>query len=236
MTSHTPAERPAVDEVLAELAENEDPELRTVNQRQGNDIGVNLTTLCNIAQRLKTQHELAVELWDTEDTQARLVTILISEPGQYTIEEVDAMLREARVPKLLDWLTTYIVIRHPEAEDRRLLWMEDSNQNVAVAGWTLTSHLGAKHVDNLNAPGLLEWIEETMGQAPERLQWAMNECLVTIGVHYPEHRTQAIEIGERLGLLKDYPTPSNGLSPYAPMRIQQLVSRSKQLTRHDTTD
>ena len=70
-------------------------------------------------------------------------------------------------------------------------------------------------------------IEDQLQLATERLQWAMNECLATIGIHSPKHRKRAIEIGERLGVLKDYPTPPYCTSPYAPAWIEEMVSRQK---------
>ncbi|GAA4476252.1 DNA alkylation repair protein [Enteractinococcus fodinae] len=227
MASRTPAEHLTVEDVLAELDALEDPKIREVNQRHGNDIGVNLSKLRAIAKRLKTQHDFAAELWDTGDPQARLVAILISSPKKYTAEQLDVMLRDTRVPKVQDWLINYILKKNPESEDRRILWMNDVDEDVAAAGWALTSHAVAQGVDNLNLKELLEEIEEQLQQAPERLQWAMNECLATIGIHSAKHRKRAIEIGERLGVLKDYPTPPNCTSPYAPAWIEEMVSRQK---------
>lgn len=58
-----------------------------------------------------------------------------------------------------------------------------------------------------------------MKDAPDRLQWSMNECLAAIGIHHPALRARAIAIGERLEVLKDYPTPPGCTSPYAPLWI-----------------
>ncbi len=69
-----------VDGVLAELALLEDPRIRAVNERHGDDHGVNLTQLRAVAKSLRTDHELAGRLWETGDTAARLVAILISRP------------------------------------------------------------------------------------------------------------------------------------------------------------
>ena len=66
-----------VDDVLAELAALEDPRVRAVNERHGDDHGVNLTRLRAVAKRLKTQQDLARQLWETEDTAARLLALLI---------------------------------------------------------------------------------------------------------------------------------------------------------------
>jgi 3-methyladenine DNA glycosylase AlkD len=66
-----------------------------------------------------------------------------------------------------------------------------------------------------------------MKDAPERLQWAMNNTLAHIGIHHPEHRVRALAIGERLEVLKDYPTPPNCTSPYAPTWIAEMVRRQE---------
>lgn len=216
-----------VDEVLDELAALEDPKARAVNARQGNDIGVNLSKLRAIAKRLKTQHDFAAELWATGDTQARLVAILISSPKKYTVEELEAMLREARVPKVHDWLVSYILKKNPESEMRRIPWMHDPDEMVASAGWSLTTQAVAKDPDNVGLEELLDTIETEMQHAPDQLQWAMNECLAAIGIHHPQHRERAIKIGEELEVLKDYPTPPNCTSPYAPEWINEMVSRQQ---------
>lgn len=227
MATRTPPPKATVEEVLAELAALEDPTARAINERRGNDIGVNLSKLRAIAKRLKTQHEFAVELWATGDTQARLVALLISNPKKYIAEQLDTMLREARVPKVHDWLVSYILKKNPESEMRRLIWMADVDEVVASAGWALTSQAVAKDADNLDLAGLLDTIEAEMPQAPDRLQWAMNECLVMIGIHHPSHRARALETGERLEVLKDYPTPPNCTSPFAPEWINEIVSRQE---------
>ena len=84
-----------VAELLAELAELDDPRARDVNERHGDDHGVNLGKLRAIAKRLKTQQDLAVDLWDTGDTAARLLALLICRPRTFSRDELDAMLREA---------------------------------------------------------------------------------------------------------------------------------------------
>jgi 3-methyladenine DNA glycosylase AlkD len=60
-------------EVMAELAALEDPRTREVNEKHGDDHGANLSKLRALAKRLKTQPELARQLWDTDDTAARLL-------------------------------------------------------------------------------------------------------------------------------------------------------------------
>ena len=212
-------------EVMAELAQLEDPKARAVNERHGDDHGVNLGKLRAIAKRLKTQQEFACRLWETEDTAARLLAILICRPKAFEWNELDGMLRAARVPKVHDWLVNYVVKKSPHSEELRLAWFADPDPVVASAGWALTTERVAKNPEGLDLTGLLDVIEADMKDAPDRLQWGMNHCLAQIGIEHAGHRARAIAIGERLEVLKDYPTPAGCTSPFAPAWIGEMVRR-----------
>lgn len=212
-------------EVLAELAALEDPKARAINERHGDDHGVNLTKLRAIAKRLKTDPELSRELWATGDTAGRLVAILICRPKALGRDELDAMLRDARTPKVHDWLVNYVVKKSPHAEELRVAWSADPDPVVASAGWALTSERVVKKPEGLDLDGLLDVVEDRMRDAPDQLQWAMNNVLAQIGIEHPDLRDRAVDIGERLEVLKDYPTPPNCTSPFAPTWIAEMVRR-----------
>jgi len=214
-----------VAEVMAELAGLEDPKTREVNEKHGDDHGVNLSKLRALAKRLKTQQELACRLWETDDTAARLLAILICRPKAFERDELDVMLREARTPKVHDWLVNYVVKNNPHSEELRLAWSADPDPVVASAGWALTTERVSKKPDGLDLAGLLDGIEAEMKDAPDRLQWAMNHCLAQIGIEHAGHRARAIDIGERLEVLKDYPTSPGCTSPFAPIWITEMVRR-----------
>lgn len=216
-----------VDELMAELAALYDPRAREVNEKHGDDHGVNLGQLRAIAKRLKTQQDLALQLWATGDTAAKLLALLVCRPKAFGRDQLDAMLREARTPKVQDWLVNYVVKKGPHAEDLRVAWFADPDPVVASAGWALTTERVAKKPDGLDLPGLLDIIEADMKAAPDRLQWAMNACLAQIGIDHPALRARALDIGERLEVLKDYPTPPGCTSPFAPSWINEMVRRQE---------
>lgn len=213
------------DDVLARLEELADPKILAVNQRHGDDHAVNLTKLRALAKELKHQPELARELWEKGDSAGRLVAILISRPKDFEAEQLDAMLRGAGSPKVHDWLVNYIVGKGKHAEQLRQRWMTDPDPVVQGAGWALTADKVQKKPEGLDLPALLDRIETEMKDAPERLQWGMNTCLAHIGIENPDLRARARGIGERLEVLKDYPTPPNCTSPFAPIWIDEMVRR-----------
>ncbi|WP_179203305.1 DNA alkylation repair protein, partial [Streptomyces griseiscabiei] len=133
----------------------------------------------------------------------------------------------ARTPKVHDWLVNYVVKKSPHAEELRLSWSADPDPVVAGAGWALTTERVAKKPEGLDLAGLLDVIEAEMKDAPDRLQWPMNHCLAQIGISHPGHRARALAIGERLEVLKDYPTSPGCTSPFAPAWITEMVRRQQ---------
>ena len=216
-----------VPEILEELRSLREPKILEVNSRHGDDHAVNLTKLRAVAKRLGMDTALARELWATDVTEARLRTTLIGRPKEFERDELDAMLRSSRTPKVHDWLVNYVVKKSRHAEDLRTAWLEDADPVVASAGWALTSERVAKKPEGLDLDALLDTIEAELKDAPERLQWAMNMTLAYIGIHAPALRDRAVAIGERLEVLKDYPTPPNCTSPFAPTWIAEMVRRQE---------
>ena len=224
----------AVADVRDALSRLADPDIMHVNHRHGDDHAVNLTKLRAVAKETGTgraaavKHEIGMALWQTGDSACRLVATLLVRPKALDTDTLDEMLRDARTPKVHNWLLSYVVMKSGRADELQARWFDDLDPTVASAGWALTTQRLVKRGDEVSSAeigGLLDTIESTMADSGERLQWAQNECLAQIGIHHPEFRDRAVSIGERLGVLKDYPTPKNCTSPYAPAWIAEIVSR-----------
>ena len=58
-------------------------------------------------------------------------------------------------------------------------------------------------------------------------QWTINSCLAQIGIHAPALRKRALAIGEELGVCRDDPVSKGCTSPFAPIRITEIVRRQR---------
>lgn len=219
-----------VQDVLRELAALDDPKIREANERRSDDHGVNLSQLRALAKRLKTRHDLALQLWATGDTAARLLATLVCRPKALSADELDTMIRDIRAPKLLDWFVVNVVKPGRHAEELRLRW-KDQEGLVGRAGWSLTTDRVIKATEGLDLDALLDRIEAEMKSASDAKQWAMNHCLAEIGIHHPQFRARAIEIGERLAVFIDYPASPGCTPPYVPLWIAEMVRRREAAAR-----
>ncbi|GAA2962009.1 DNA alkylation repair protein [Glutamicibacter bergerei] len=214
-----------VADVQQALEALEDPRIRAVNEKHGDDYGVNLGKLRALAKALKSNHELASGLWQTGQTACQLVAILICKPRTFTIDGLEQWVRESRTPKVQGWFLNYVVKKSKHLEELRRRLVQDPDSVVASAGWELTAHQVVKAPENLDLVQLLDVVEAQMLKAPERLQWAMNNTLAQIGIENEELRPRALSIGESLQVLADYPTPPGCTSPLAPIWINEMVKR-----------
>ena len=217
-----------INEILTQLEALGNETMRKQNTKRGagdNQFGVKLGDIRTLAKKIKTNHELALSLWETDNTEAQLLSTLIINPIQLSSGELEKMVKSARFVQIADWLNSYVVKVHPENEKLRKKWIESRDSMAARAGWNLTSQRVADNPEILDIPAILNRLESEMGKAAPEVQWTMNFTLAQIGIHFPEHRKRAIDIGESLGVYRDYPVSKGCTSPFAPIWINEMVSR-----------
>lgn len=149
-------------ETLARLEALGNEKMRAHNRKNGagdNQFGVRMGDIRKLAAKIKTNQQLAIELWDTGNIDARFLAILLIKPDNLSRDEVDRMVRSANFSHVADWLNSYIVRKHPDKEALRQVWMEDADPWAARAGWSLTSERIGKSPEGLDLAGLLDRIE-----------------------------------------------------------------------------
>lgn len=221
-------------EALAKLESLGDEKRRAWNIKNGagklKQFGVAMGDLRALAKKIKTNHELALQLWKTGNIDAQLLAILLMKPKSLSAAEVDKMVREAKYAWVADWFNAYLVKEQPPAdkEKLRIKWMKDKDGWATRAGWNLTAsriNKGGKDAEGLDLPALLNRIEKEMPKAKPEVQWTMNNTLMAIGIQHAALRKRAIAIGEKIGLYKDWPVSKGCTPPYAPIAINELAKR-----------
>ena len=218
----------SVKDVLAQLQSLADAKVRAIHLKSApnaNVLGVKMGDIRKLAAKIKTDHALALQLWDTGIVDAQLVAILILNPTQLSADELDAMVRTVGMAWVADWLASNVTKNHPEKELLRAKWMEDKNAWAARAGWSLTAGRVAREPEGLDIPALLNRIEREMPTADAMAQWTMNNTLAGIGINHSQYRERALAIGEKLGVYRDYPVSKGCTSPFAPVWINEMVKR-----------
>ncbi len=196
-----------------------------------NQFGVKLGDIRNLANKIKSDHDLALELWKTKNIDARLLACLIIKPKSLSLKEMDVMVKSIDFVQLADWFNAYILKNYPEKEELWNMWKDSKNKWALRSWWSMTAGKIARSAsnddDSVDPAKILKELEKDMPKAEPEVQWTMNTALANTGIYHPKLRKEALRIGEKLGIYRDYPVSKGCTSPFAPIWIKEMVKRGK---------
>jgi len=219
-----------VKEVLTSLKSMSNERMYAQNVKNGagkNQFGVKLGDIRTLGNKIKRNHELALELWKSDNIEARLLATLIIDVRKLSPKELDEMVKSIGFVQEAEWLISYVIKEHKEKDSLREKWMESKNVWAARAGWSLMAGRIVRDPKGIDVEKLLDRLQSEMPRAPKEVQWTMNTTLAQIGINFPKLRKKAIDIGEKLGIYRDYPVSKGCTSPFAPIWIGEMVKRAK---------
>ncbi len=191
-----------------------------------------LGDLRKIAKDIKTDHELAVELWSTEEFLPRLLAILIMDKKLLSEDVLNQLDTDVQIHtfdernNLMDWLMANQLTKDKKTIALMELWENSPSALQRRTFWYYNARLrwtGQTPPDN-NAD-LLSAIEAKITQEEPEVQWAMNFTAGWIGVYDQKNRARCIQLGEKMGLYKDEMV-SKGCTPnYLPEFIAIEVNK-----------
>lgn len=124
-------------EALAQLQALGDEKLRAQMMKRGapaEQFGVKHGDIRALAKKIKTDHQLGLDLWKTGNVEAQHLAVLILEPKKLSAKELDGLVRTTSWSWGADWLCNYVIDQHPAKESLREGWMDDKNVWAARAG------------------------------------------------------------------------------------------------------
>lgn len=166
-------------EALKQLKSLANEKMRAHNAKNGagdKQFGVKHGDIRVLAKKIKTDHKLALSLWETGNIDAQYLAILIMKPTELSAKELDRLVHSVTFAWVADWLHSYVVKLHPDKETLRQVWMKTKHRWAAREGWALTAGRVVKSPEGLDPDpsGLLDRIESEMGSADPVVPWTMN--------------------------------------------------------------
>lgn len=193
-----------------------------------------LGDLRKMAKEIKKDHELAMELWSTEEFLPRLLAILIMDKNLLSKKEINNLTKDMQnhnydeKNNLMDWL-----MANQLTKDKKKIALIESWRTSSLAlqrriYWYYQGRLRwtGKTPPN-NTEDLLSAIEESIEQEEPEVQWAMNFTTGGIGVYDETYRTRCIQIGKKTGLYKDEKVAKGCTPSYLPEFIMIEVNKRK---------
>ena len=144
-TAPAPAKSTTVtlEEAMRQLKSLGNAGVRAQNAKSGpmgsgagdNQFGVSRGDVRKLANKIKTNHELALALWKTGNIDAQFLATLLIKVDLLSAEELERMVKSITYMWVADWLHSYVVKQHADKETLRKKWMTSNDRWAARAGW-----------------------------------------------------------------------------------------------------
>ena len=196
-------------EVLDELKSLGKPSIKKVLINHGARepfFGVSIEDLKKIQKRIKKDHALALQLYDTGISDAMYFAGLIVDDPKMTKKDLTRWVKQAYWYMLSEYTVSWVAAESPHGWAMGLEWIESKNEMIAAAGWsTLGGVLKLKPDDELDMAKireLLDRVAKTIHQQPNRVRYQMNAFVIEVGSFVAPLTDRALEVADRIGLVK----------------------------------
>jgi len=165
-----------------------------------NTLGISMKTLEPIAKRIKKDHTLALQLWDSGIHEARLLACMIDDPKQVTVAQMDAWVAAFDSWDVCDQVCSKLFDKTPFAYAKAVEWAAREAEFVKRAGFVLMATLAVHDKKAPDQPFIdfLPIIEREAGDARNFVKKAVNWALRQIGKRNLRLNALAIQTGEAI--------------------------------------
>jgi 3-methyladenine DNA glycosylase AlkD len=172
----------------------------------GETFGVKIGDMKTIQKKIKRDHELALKLYDTQNSDAMYFAGLISEPQKMTKKQLLHWAKSATWHMLSEYTVAWATTESQYGRELAMEWIDAKDEKLQATGWSTYSNLLAfkkdEELDLKEIKTLLTRIEKTIHSQGERVKYTMNGFVIAVGGYVLPLVEDAKETGRAIGKVK----------------------------------
>jgi 3-methyladenine DNA glycosylase AlkD len=175
-------------EVVAELKKLGNPSHKKTFFNHGAKepiFGVRIEDLKKIQKRVKKDHALALELYDTGIADAQYLAGLISDPPKMTKAQLQKWVKSASWSMVGDYTVPWVTSESRFGAELAREWIDSPKEDIATSGWStfgsLVSIKPDEELDLVELEKLLMRVQKEIHSAPNRVRYVMNRFVIAVG-------------------------------------------------------
>ena len=170
-----------LEKILQELKEQAKESVIKIYVKQGIQekiLGVQKGVMRKLAKEIKQDHPLALELWDTNIYEARVLAIELFDPNKFSLDQIKNLVLSTESIVLLDELTLTIFESIYPRLDILDLWKHEKDLRLVRSAWNAAiANVITKKYDENQLSQLLDAIERSILKRDELVQYAKKHYL-----------------------------------------------------------
>ena len=217
-----------LDKVLEILRTEGKPNTIKIYNRHGvtgDSYGVSYATLTALTKKIKVNHQLARQLWQTDNHDARVLATKIADPNEITRAEIERWVSDCNNYIITDAVSS-IAAQMPNADTFAHKWITSNSEWITSIGWNVLAILAT--IDSLTITAmreLLPRITTEIATAPNRTKHAMNNTLIAIGGVHVDLRNEALDAASSIGKVQVDHGQTSCKTPDAAQYIKRMASQ-----------
>lgn len=218
-------------ERLSKLGSEQTKKIYMNHGARGNLFGVKVGDLKKLVKFVKKNHELALALYDTGNSDAMYLAGLSVNPKLMEKKTLENWVKRANWYMLAEYTVAGVAAESPYALELARKWIESDEEMTAVAGWsTYANYLSITPDEKLELDeirSLLHRAEKNIHQEKNRVRYCMNGFVISVGVYVKALHDEAISVAETIGKVQVNMGNTACKVPLAVPYIKKVEERNK---------
>jgi len=192
----------------------------------GKCFGVRVADLKVIMKQIKNEQQLALDLYDTGVLDAMYLAGLVADGAKMTKKQIQDWVEKAGSYVISEYTVPWVAAESPWGRELALEWMASKKDHVAAAGWNTMGVLVAvkedSELDMKELKALLEKVQKTIHEAPNRGRYTMNGFVISLGTYVSSLTPAAMEAAKKIGKVEVNMGDTYCKVPSAPEYIKKV--------------
>ena len=193
--------------------------------------GVATGAMKPIAKKIKKNQPLAEQLYATGNYDAMYFAGIIADPLVMTEEDFERWIDAAYFYMLSDYVVAVTLAETNIAQAVADKWITSGEELRMSAGWSCYCWLLGSRPDSefstSKLASMLDLVENTIHDSPDRTKSAMNNFIYTVGTSYLPLHDKAVETAKRVGPVEVKRDKKKSSILLASESIQKEIDRGK---------
>ena len=201
--------------------------------------GVKIADLKTIVKKVKKDHNLALRLYDSGNSDAMYLAGLIADETKMTKTLLKKWVKKAYWYMLTENTVADLAAETQYGFELAREWMKSPKEEIATAGWATFCSLVAirqdSDLDINELRGFLKHIKATIHQQQNRVRYCMNAFVISCGSYVSELTPLAEKVAKAIGPVQVDMGGTSCKVPLADEYIRKVIQKGKHGKKRKTT-
>ncbi len=223
-----------VKEVMKTLESMGSEQTRNIYKKHGAEcdlFGVKVGDLKTIVKKVKKDYQLSKDLFETGNGDAMYLAGLIADETKMTKADLKKWAKQSKWYYTSEFAVPWVTAETKHAESLADEWIKSKKENIASSGWATWACIATlkddADLDIKKLKGLMDHVAKNIHEQPNRVRYAMNGFVLTVGGTVGALTNHAMKIGKKMGKVSVNMGETACKVPFIPDYLEKMKDKNR---------